>query len=227
MPPGKRTGGMVNIGRHGDPMPKKAYPSPVALARSQIGKPYVWAHPLNLANPNPRSFDCSGLVEWAWWHAGGQKFPFHNSAEMYLQLKAQGKTRPYAERQPGDAVFYNDGGVIHHVAMVDYDINSMVTADDVGIPVRVTGIRTFGLMHEVGVFTSKGLTDIGGPIGAPTGIGRVISDAAGVDSAAVSGWNSVTGFLGNLMSGAFLLRAGEVVLGIIVVGVAVDKLAKG
>lgn len=36
----------------------------VALARSRIGDPYEWGE------EGPTRFDCSGLVWWAYWHAG-------------------------------------------------------------------------------------------------------------------------------------------------------------
>jgi cell wall-associated NlpC family hydrolase len=83
--------------------PSSGAAAAIAAARSVLGAPYVWA----AAGPN--SFDCSGLVMWAWAH-GGRSLP-HSSAAMY----ATTRRISVSDLQPGDLVFY--GSPIHHVAL--------------------------------------------------------------------------------------------------------------
>jgi cell wall-associated NlpC family hydrolase len=75
----------------------------VAAAESRLGDPYVWG----AAGPN--SFDCSGLVMWAWAHAG-VSLP-HFSGGQY----ASTQHISMSQLQPGDLVFPADTG--QHVAM--------------------------------------------------------------------------------------------------------------
>lgn len=44
-----------------------------ALAR-QIGKRYIFGHEVFLADPNPKAFDCSELVQWAFYQIDGKDF---------------------------------------------------------------------------------------------------------------------------------------------------------
>lgn len=74
----------------------------VQAALSQQGKPYVYG----AAGPN--SYDCSGLVMWAYAHAG-ISLP-HNAAAQYNA----GTHIPPSQLQPGDIVFFNEGGTIGH-----------------------------------------------------------------------------------------------------------------
>jgi cell wall-associated NlpC family hydrolase len=75
----------------------------VAAAKSRLGMPYVWGA------SGPDSFDCSGLVMWAWAHAG-VGLP-HFSGAMY----ASTQHIPMSALQPGDLVFPSNPG--DHVAM--------------------------------------------------------------------------------------------------------------
>lgn len=74
----------------------------LAAAYSQRGKPYVYG----AAGPN--AYDCSGLVLWAFAHAG-ISLP-HSAAAQY----GYGTHIPPSQLQPGDIVFYNEGGTIGH-----------------------------------------------------------------------------------------------------------------
>lgn len=71
-------------------------------AETQRGKPYVWG----AAGPN--AYDCSGLVMAAFAQAG-ISLP-HSAADQY----GYGTHVPVSQLQPGDIVFYNEGGVIGH-----------------------------------------------------------------------------------------------------------------
>ncbi|OIJ97176.1 hypothetical protein BIV24_07240 [Streptomyces colonosanans] len=82
----------------------------VAAARSALGHPYVWG-----AN-GPAGFDCSGLMQWSYAHAG-IGLPRTSQQQRYA-----GRHVPLSEARPGDLVVYrNDAS---HVAM--YVGNGMV-----------------------------------------------------------------------------------------------------
>lgn len=71
----------------------------VDYALSRVGCPYVWGA------SGPTSFDCSGLVMWAYAQVG-ISLP-HNSEAMYSAAK---KVVPLSEARPGD-VLYRSGHV--------------------------------------------------------------------------------------------------------------------
>ena len=98
----------------------------VAVARAQIGKPYVWA----AAGPN--SFDCSGLTMYAW-RAAGVSLP-HST---YAQWDSTPHI-PMSALQPGDLVFFRD---LNHMAI--YSGNGMmIEAPYTGEFVRERPLRT-------------------------------------------------------------------------------------
>jgi cell wall-associated NlpC family hydrolase len=74
----------------------------LAAAYAQRGKPYVYG------GAGPNSFDCSGLVMWAFAHAG-VSLP-HSAAAQY----GYGTHVSRDQLQPGDIVFYDEGGSIEH-----------------------------------------------------------------------------------------------------------------
>ena len=75
----------------------------VAAALSRVGDPYVWGA------SGPTSFDCSGLVMWAWAHAGVSLAHFSGAQYASTQHISM------SQLQPGDLVFPSDPG--QHVAM--------------------------------------------------------------------------------------------------------------
>ncbi|WP_119582352.1 C40 family peptidase [Streptomyces europaeiscabiei] len=75
----------------------------LALARAQIGKPYVWGA------TGPGSYDCSGLTQAAW-KAAGVDLP----RTTYDQATS-GTTVSLANARPGDLVFFYDN--IGHVGL--------------------------------------------------------------------------------------------------------------
>lgn len=99
--------------------------SAVRVALSQLGKPYVWGA------TGPGSFDCSGLMAYAW-RAAGRSLP-HSSRAQYAST-----TRVSVNQiRAGDLVFF--GSPIHHVGM--YVGNGlMVEASRSGVPVRTRSI---------------------------------------------------------------------------------------
>lgn len=75
----------------------------IAAAQSQLGVPYVWGG----ASPGG-GFDCSGLIMWAYGRAG-VSLPHYTGAQEQV-----GRVVPLSQIQPGDLVFYWNGG---HVAL--------------------------------------------------------------------------------------------------------------
>ena len=78
----------------------------VALAKEQVGKPYVWAA------AGPDKFDCSGLVQYVYQHAAGINLP----RTTYDQVKV-GQTVPLNQLQAGDLVFWGPETAPYHVAI--------------------------------------------------------------------------------------------------------------
>jgi cell wall-associated NlpC family hydrolase len=87
-------------------------------------------------------FDCSGLMIYAF-AAAGISLP-HYSGYQY----DAGRKVPFAQRQPGDMLFWFDGSEIHHVALYVGN-GQMVEAPFSGGRVRVVPVRTAGLMASV------------------------------------------------------------------------------
>jgi cell wall-associated NlpC family hydrolase len=78
----------------------------LALATKQIGKPYVWGA------TGPKSFDCSGLVMWAY-----GKYGYSTPRVSQDQIK-RARLIPQSHARPGDLVFYHDGvGDVYHVGV--------------------------------------------------------------------------------------------------------------
>ncbi|MET7284950.1 NlpC/P60 family protein [Streptomyces sp. NPDC005573] len=108
-------------GLAGDAAPGSRAAAALAAARSALGRPYVWG-----AN-GPSGFDCSGLMQWSYAHAG-----IHLPRTSQEQRNA-GRRVPLSQARPGDLIVYrSDAG---HVAM--YAGNGRVIhAPYPGAPVR-------------------------------------------------------------------------------------------
>ncbi|AYN43882.1 hypothetical protein D9753_26010 [Streptomyces dangxiongensis] len=93
----------------------------LAAARSALGRPYVWG-----AN-GPTGFDCSGLMQWSYAHAGIH-LPRTSQGQRFA-----GRQVPLSQARPGDLVVYRSDA--SHVAM--YVGNGQVIhAPYPGAPVR-------------------------------------------------------------------------------------------
>jgi len=106
----------------------------VAAAESQIGVPYVYGG----ATPGV-GFDCSGLTMWAWGQAGVSLS--HSAAAQY----AETTHISLSDLQPGDLLFYDEGGTIGHVTMY-VGPGEMIQAEETGTRVQITGIWSTGLV---------------------------------------------------------------------------------
>lgn len=122
-------------------------------AMSQIGVQYVWGGG-NGGGPSTGipdafgsslsrvGFDCSGLMQYAF-SGAGVSLPRVSRNQFH-----SGEQVPVSDVRPGDMVFYkNPGAPIHHVAMYVGD-GKMIEAPYTGGNVRVTDMRTKGLMPE-------------------------------------------------------------------------------
>ena len=93
----------------------------VRAALSRLGRPYVWGA------TGPDQFDCSGLVQWSYAHAG-----IHLERTTYQQIN-DGIPVPRSQVRPGDLIFPHAG----HVQMA-IGHNLVVEAPYSGASVRIS-----------------------------------------------------------------------------------------
>jgi len=120
----------------------------IAVARAQIGKPYVWA------TAGPNTFDCSGLVYYAFKVGGGYKF---NGRPTTYTLVGMGTAVNKDQIQPGDLVFPDAG----HVQI--YTGGGMIIeAPHTGANVRE--VPEWGKYWKIRRLIPNGITDGGAPV---------------------------------------------------------------
>lgn len=105
----------------------------VRAALSRLGRPYVWGA------TGPDSFDCSGLVKWAYAQAG---VPL--SRTTYDQIN-EGTAIARAEIRPGDLVFPHIG---HVQLAIGHDL--VVEAPYAGAPVRISPLGAAIAIRRLG-----------------------------------------------------------------------------
>jgi cell wall-associated NlpC family hydrolase len=107
----------------------------VRTALGQVGKPYRWGA------TGPATFDCSGLVRFAYAHAG------LSLPRTSRQQWSAGRHVQVADLRPGDLVFFahdpDRPATIHHVGMY-VGQGLMVHAPHTGALVRVDAVRPGG-----------------------------------------------------------------------------------
>jgi peptidoglycan DL-endopeptidase CwlO len=117
------------------PAPNRVAAEAVRTALSQVGKPYRWGA------TGPGSFDCSGLVRFAYTHAG------LSLPRTSRQQWSAGRHVAVPDLWPGDLVFFahdpTDPSTIHHVGM-HVGQGLMVHAPHTGALIRVDPIRSAG-----------------------------------------------------------------------------------
>ena len=103
----------------------------------QVGKSYVWGA------TGPNSFDCSGLVYYCF-NKSGTKTIDRLTAQGYYNACTKIKE---SDRQPGDLIFWADGGKVYHVAVYVGD-GLQISAENSNIGVvkkKVTsGVYAYG-----------------------------------------------------------------------------------
>ncbi|HEX4816191.1 MAG TPA: C40 family peptidase [Nonomuraea sp.] len=111
-------------------------------AASKLGRPYVWGA------EGPDSFDCSGLVQWAFAQAG-VRMP-----RVTHQQWVTGPQVPLSQAQPGDLLFWRhdptNPGYISHVAIYWGD-GKMLHAPRTGDVVKIAPVSTRNLAGVVRV----------------------------------------------------------------------------
>jgi cell wall-associated NlpC family hydrolase len=141
---GGGTGGGSGSGSGGGTVRNPPPPTPgaggaIQQALSQVGAPYVWGA------EGPSSYDCSGLVKWAYGRSG-VSLP-HYSGAMYAMT-----TRISASQlQPGDLVFWGGGGSEH-------------------VAIYMGGNQ---LVHAFGAENGVAVTNLAGWWKSPSGYGRI------------------------------------------------------
>jgi cell wall-associated NlpC family hydrolase len=105
-------------------------------ALAKLGQPYVWAA------AGPKTFDCSGLVQWAYAHAG-LRFTHFSGTQWN-----EGRLIPAHDILPGDLILfeYHHSETIHHVGIylgAGWMVNAPFTGqyvDVVRVPSGVAGV---------------------------------------------------------------------------------------
>ncbi len=100
------------------------------LALGQVGKPYVWGA------TGPDSFDCSGLMVWAYSQVG-VSLPRVTWSQM-----SYGTGVSLSDAQPGDLIITSGGG---HVGMYMGD-GQMVHAGNPAVGVQITSVSYFSVV---------------------------------------------------------------------------------
>ncbi|WP_179023297.1 NlpC/P60 family protein [Streptomyces sp. IMTB 2501] len=90
-------------GVFGSEAPDARAAAAVAAARSALGRPYMWGA------SGPAGFDCSGLMQWSYAHAG-MELPRTSQEQRFA-----GRQIPLSEARPGDLVVYRSDA--SHVGM--------------------------------------------------------------------------------------------------------------
>jgi cell wall-associated NlpC family hydrolase len=129
-------GGNVNLSGGTTP-PNSIAAAAIAAARSRIGVPYVWGA------TGPNSFDCSGLTQWSYAHAG-ITLP-RTAAEQWNA----GPHPSLANLEPGDLLFFatdtSNPATIHHVTMY-IGGGLMIAAPETGENVQIQAVYMDGFI---------------------------------------------------------------------------------
>jgi len=106
----------------------------MATAMTYLGVPYVWG------GESYGGVDCSGLTMLAW-ESAGVDLP-HLSRAQY----SYGTHVPIGSMEAGDLIFWSSNGTqsgIYHVAIY-LGGGQMIEAPTFGVPVRITGVYSWG-----------------------------------------------------------------------------------
>ena len=107
--------------------PARGSATAIHAAEQELGKPYEWGA------AGPDSFDCSGLMVWAW-SAAGVPLP-HLAQDQYDMTRRVA----ISDLLPGDMVFYGTPSNVHHVALYVGN-DTMIEAPATGEVVRYASI---------------------------------------------------------------------------------------
>lgn len=82
----------------------------IEIARSQLGKPYVWGAKVLAVENNPKAFDCSGFTKWCY-NKAGLKLPDGASNQFDY-------TTSINVPMIGDLGFFRNSKGIYHVGIL-------------------------------------------------------------------------------------------------------------
>ncbi|KRN28376.1 hypothetical protein IV38_GL001375 [Lactobacillus selangorensis] len=103
----------------------------IALAKAQIGKPYVWGA------KGPNSFDCSGLTQYVFQNAVGKSIGGYTVAQ-----ESAGTIVSISNLQAGDLVFWGSRGATYHVGIYIGN-NQYIAAPQPGENVKISSISAY------------------------------------------------------------------------------------
>jgi cell wall-associated NlpC family hydrolase len=126
--------------------PNKLVAAAIAAARTRLGSPYVWGA------TGPNTFDCSGLTQWAYAHAG---------ITLPRVAADQWNAGPHVELVdllPGDLLFWatnlSNPATIHHVALY-IGAGMMIAAPHTGDVVKVEPVYMQGYIGATRPYTTS------------------------------------------------------------------------
>ena len=159
-------------------------------ALAQTGDEYVFGAPDDLNNPNPTTFDCSSLTEWAA-HEAGVDLP-RTSYEQYLLLKDKDLliSVDQAAKTPGALIFHFSSQPVEgggrpteaHVAMVTNTEGKDIEAYD-----ENHGVNTFDMGNRFNYAALLPGMDYGAAVTSPHGDTNVTPAGGGADPAVAAG----------------------------------------
>jgi peptidoglycan DL-endopeptidase CwlO len=139
-PDGKPTGSIPGVPNG------SAVAGAIHFAEAQLGKPYV------LDGAGPNVWDCSGLTLKAY-SSVGVYIGTHSATNQYNTLKSEGRLVPLSDRQPGDILWYSNGGSTsgtkYHVTLYIGN-GEMIEAPYPGVGVRIAAVRFGDLVPYAG-----------------------------------------------------------------------------
>lgn len=119
----------------------------IAYAKAQLGERY------QLGGMGPDAWDCSGLTK-ASYASVGVYIGAHGSTDQYNYMAAQGRLVPYSQAQPGDLIFYADGGSASNPRKYHVTIylggGMMIEAPNPSATVRIVAVRSADRVPYVG-----------------------------------------------------------------------------
>lgn len=129
----------------------------LAEATSHLGTAYVWggASPLT-------GFDCSGLIQWSYKEA----LDIDLSRTTYTQC-LEGELVSFDDLHPGDLLFFNNNGDVHHVALYLGD-GFYIHAPQTGQPVQVTSMEEYAPSFAKRIVETR-------PVEEPPVVSKVLS----------------------------------------------------
>jgi cell wall-associated NlpC family hydrolase len=125
------------------PQPASAMTAAVATSHSALGFAKTRkGDRYQYGGTGPHSFDCSGLVQWAYKKAGRKKIPRTASAQA-----AWGHRIKRKNAHLGDLVFFHSGGHVYHAALYAGH-NRVFHASRPGKPIGFEKIWTSSVYFE-------------------------------------------------------------------------------